>query len=280
MEKFSVAMSVYKNDNAEYFKRSLQSITDEQTLKPNEIVLIENGPVSQSIDAVAKEFSNKYDFIKVIKKPVNEGLGAALKLATENCLYPYIARMDSDDVSLPDRFMKQMTFMTEHPEVDFLGGDITEFSGNEDNIVSIRSLPRLDADIKKFMKKRCGLNHPTVMMKKSALFAAGGYGDPFNKEDWCLWVRAMKNGAVFENLDSVLVNFRADNVFQRRGGYAYYKSEKGLYKYMLKNRIIGFPRYVLNCTERFMIHVVFPNKLRALIYKKFARRNADGVRNK
>lgn len=272
MEKFSVAISVYKNDNPEYFKKAMQSITDEQTLKPNEIVLVKDGVVKDGIENVIKEFTDKYDFIKVIAKPVNEGLGLALKTATENCSYPYIARMDSDDISLPDRFIKQMTFLSEHPEVDFLGGDITEFSGDVNNVVSVRRVPRSDSDIKKFMKRRSGMNHVTVVMKKSKLIEVGGYQKHFNNEDYYLWARAIAGGAYFSNLSDALVNVRVGDMFKRRGGYAYYKSEKHIYKYMLSHRIINLGRYLLNCAERFIVHVLMPEKLRGFVYKKYARK--------
>ena len=278
MEKFSVAISVYKNDNPVYFKRALDSITFLQTVKPNEIVLVVDGPVPDDInDVIHNVEQSDYNF-KIIRLEKNSGLGNALKICVENCTNELIARMDSDDVAIPNRFEMQINYLNKHKNVDIVGGYISEFIGEENNIISHRIVPLEDTDLKKFLKKRCPFNHMTVMFKKSAVLKSGGYIDWHYNEDYFLWIRMYQLGCVFSNLPKVLVNVRTgENQFARRGGYKYYKSEKKLQKYMLKNKVISYFTYIINCTKRFIVRVAFPNKLRAFIYKKFARKQYKGV---
>ena len=274
--KFSVAISVYKKDNSIFFARALKSITDDQTLKPNEIVLVVDGAVSQEIDGVINDFSIKYpNLFKIIRLEKNGGLGNALRIAVENSSFEIIARMDSDDVSLPERFEKQINYLKENPDVDIMGGDISEFIDSEENVVAYRKVPVGDEEIKKYMKKRCPFNHMTVIYKKSAVLKAGGYLDFFWNEDYYLWIRMFESGAVFANTGNVLVNVRTGkDMYKRRGGVKYYKSEKALQKYMLKHKIIGFGTYFVNVTKRFIVQVLMPNGIRGWVFKKFARKSA------
>lgn len=269
---FSVAMSVYHKDNAVYFDRALQSITENQTIMPSEIVLVCDGPLNEDLDSVIEKYQNRYHFFKIIRLKENKGLGNALKLAVENASNELIARMDSDDVSVPDRFEQQLGFFKEHPEIDIVGGDITEFIGEETNIVGKRTVPNTNSAIKQYMKKRAAFNHVSVMYKKSVVQSVGGYLDWFWNEDYYLWIRMQLNNAVFSNTGSVLVNVRVGNeMYQRRGGKKYYLSEKKLQKYMLDHRMIGIPTYFLNVSKRFIVQMMLPNKLRGWVFKTFAR---------
>lgn len=269
---FSVAISVYKNDNAEYFKRALASITDEQTLLPNEIVLVVDGPVGEDLNTVIEEYSSKYPIFNVIRLEQNSGLGNALKIAVEKSSYDIIARMDSDDVSSPNRFEKQLEALLSSNS-DVVGGYMTEFIDVENNIVGCRTVSLTDFEIKIDMKKRCAMNHVTVMFRKNAVLDAGGYLDWHYNEDYYLWARMILNDAKFANITDVLVNVRVGKeMYQRRGGWKYYKSEKALQKYMRKNKIIGFGTYFMNVTKRFIVQVLLPNKLRGWVFKKFARK--------
>ena len=272
--KFSVAMSVYKNDNAEHFDCALSSITAEQTLKPNEIVLVVDGPVGEQIDAVIEKYTTKYNIFKVVRLEKNGGLGNALRIAVENCENDIIARMDSDDVAVPIRFEEQLKFMSEN-NVDIVGGHISEFVGEESNLVSRRNVPLTDEEIKVEMKSRCAFNHMTVMFRKSAVISVGGYLDWHYNEDYYLWLRMLKVGCRFANLDRVLVNVRVGSeMYQRRGGTKYFRSEAKLQSYMLKNKIITLPRYAINVGKRLVVQVLLPNKLRGWVFKKFARKAA------
>lgn len=269
---FSVAMSVYKNDEPAFFDRALQSITELQTVPPDEIILVADGPLSDGLNTVIGKYLEKYDFFKVIRLEKNGGLGNALKIAVDNCSHGLIARMDSDDVAVPDRFYTQLKFFKNNPATDIVGGDITEFTGEETNVVSMRKVPSSNEEIVKFLKKRCPFNHMTVMFKKSAVLSAGGYKDLFWNEDYYLWIRMFENGAVMANTGTTLVNVRTGkDMFKRRGGFKYFKSEKFLQKYMLNKKIINFGTYFTNVTKRFIVEILLPASVRSAVFKKFAR---------
>lgn len=271
-EPFSAIISVYKNDNPIFFENALSSITEYQTIMPNQIVLVVDGPVPQEIENVIENFQNKYSIFDVIRLPKNKGLGNALKIAVENSKYDLIARMDSDDVSVPNRFEEQLKIMMAYPEIDVIGGDITEFIGDENNIIGKRIVPVLNSEIRKYMKIRCAMNHVTVMYKKSAVQDAGGYLDWFWNEDYYLWIRMWLNNARFANTGSVLVNVRVGKeMYQRRGGKKYFESEKSLQKYMLEHKMINRLTYIQNITKRFVIQKLLPNNIRGWVFKTFAR---------
>lgn len=273
--QFSVAMSVYKNDKAEFFDRALESITDMQTRRPDEIVLVVDGPIGDDLNAVIDKYAQKYDIFNVLRLEQNGGLGNALKLAVEHAKYPLIARMDSDDVAVENRFETQMAYFEAHPETSVLGGDITEFIGEEANVVGKRDVPTGDKEIKEYAKKRCPFNHVAVTFRKDEVLKAGGYQDWHFNEDYYLWVRMQLAGATFANTGSVLVNVRVgEDMYRRRGGRKYYKSEKALQKYMKKHKMIGFTTYLSNVTKRFIVQVLLPNRLRGWVFKKFARKQA------
>lgn len=269
---FSVAMSVYQKDNAVFFDRSLRSITEQQTVKPSEVVLVCDGPLNDDLNAVIAKYQNEYPIFKVLRLKRNKGLGNALRLAVENASNELIARMDSDDVSIPDRFEQQLKFFSAHPNADIVGGDIIEFIGEETNIVGKRIVPKKDSEIKEYMKKRCAFNHVSVMYKKTAVQNAGGYIDWFWNEDYYLWIRMQLNKAVFANTGTVLVNVRVgEEMYQRRGGKKYFQSEYGLQKLMFDNKMIGFSTFIVNVGKRIIVQRLLPNKIRGWVFRKFAR---------
>ena len=271
-QPFSVAISVYKSDNPDYFDRALYSITENQTIMPNEIVLVVDGPISEALDKVIFKYQNKYDIFKVIRLEKNGGLGNALRLAVENATFELIARMDSDDVSLPTRFEEQLRYFALSPETDIVGGNITEFIGEESNIVGQRLVPISNEAIREYTKERCAMNHVSVMYKKTAVQNAGGYQDWFWNEDYYLWIRMWLKGAVFANTGSVLVNVRVgEEMYQRRGGSKYFESEKRLQDYMLNHGMITYLTYIKNIMRRLVIQKLMPNKIRGWIFRTFAR---------
>lgn len=222
--------------------------------------------------------------LKVVYLNKNLGLGNALRVALDNCRNELVARMDSDDISSPDRFEIQLRYISRHPEADVVGGNITEFLDSEDNITGQRHVPETDRQIKAYMKKRCAFNHMAVMYKKSAVMKAGSYKDWFCNEDYYLWIRMMLSGAVFANVPENLVNVRVGSeMSSRRGGMKYFKSEAALQEYMFQNRVIGMPRYLYNVVLRFIGEVIAPNSLRAKLFrftrKKYIPENHDKSHN-
>ena len=271
--KFSVCMSVYKNDRPEYVDIAIQSIFIKQTVKPNEIVLVVDGPISIELESLIDNYATKYsEIFTIIKLEKNQGLGNALRLAVEKAKYDWVARMDSDDIAAPDRFEKQKSFLQENLDVDIVGGQITEFIDVESNIVGLRNVPLLSADINVYIKARCPFNHMTVMFRKDKILAVGNYIDWHYNEDYFLWIRMFLAGCQFANLPETLVNVRVGKeMYQRRGGWKYFLSEAKLQKYMFDNDIIGIIRFVYNVFGRFVIQVLMPNKLRGFVFQKLFR---------
>ena len=275
MEKFSVCTSVYKNDMPEFVRIALDSMLVHQSVKPDEVVLVQDGPVPEELSLLLSEYEDKYsDVMHIIRLDKNGGLGNALRLGVENARYDIIARMDSDDICLPDRFEKQLAYMEAHPDCDIVGGQITEFIDTSSNIVGKREVPCSNKEIYYYMRSRCALNHPTVMFKQEAVLKAGNYQDWFWNEDYYMWIRMMENGCVFANLPDVLVNMRSGlDQYGRRGGKKYFKSEIGIKKLMLEKGMINRKEYVVNYIQRFIIQLMLPCSVRGWVFRTFARKS-------
>ena len=274
MENFSVCTSVYKNDRPEYVRVALDSMLVNQSVKPTEIVLVQDGPVPESLSTLLSEYENKYpEVMHVIRLEKNAGLGNALRLGVENAKYDIIARMDSDDICMPDRFEKQLAYLEAHPECDIVGGQMTEFIDTPDNIVGRREVPLINEEIYEFMKSRCALNHVTVMFRKEAVLKAGNYQDWFWNEDYYLWVRMMMAGCKFANIPDVAVNVRSGaDQYARRGGKKYFDSEIDIKKLMLEKGMITRKEYIVNYIQRFIIQLMLPNSIRGWVFRIFARK--------
>jgi glycosyltransferase involved in cell wall biosynthesis len=274
MVSFSIITSIYRNDKPEYVKVALDSMLVNQSLKPNEIVLVQDGPVAYELSRLLIEYREKYgDILNIIRLEKNEGLGNALKIGVENAQYDIIARMDSDDICLPDRFEKQLAYLDAHPEVDIVGGQITEFIDTPDNIIGRRDVPLTNDKIYRYMKSRCALNHMTVLFRKEAIIKVGNYQDWFWNEDYYLWVRMMMARCRFANIPDVVVNVRSGaDMYARRGGKKYFDSEIGIKKLMLKEGMITKWEYIVNYVQRFIIQLVLPNSIRGWVFRTFARK--------
>lgn len=274
MKPFSIITSVYKNDKPDYVRVALDSMLVEQSVKPTEIVLVRDGLVPVTLEAVLNEYETRYpDVFNIIRLEQNGGLGNALKLGVEKAKYDIIARMDSDDICLSNRFELQLKYMELHPNVDIIGGQMTEFIDTPDNIIGKRIVPCTNDEIYNFMKNRCALNHVTVMFRKETVLKAGNYQDWFWNEDYYLWVRMMMNKCVFANLSDVLVNVRSGtDQYARRGGRRYYESEKGIKKLQLENRMISKKEYIYYVAQRYILQILMPNWLRGWVFRTLARK--------
>ena len=268
--KFSVAMCVYEKDNAEWFKTAIESILN-QSRKPNEIIIVVDGPVPENVEDVLR-FYETDEIIKIIRFSENRGHGEARRAGIDSCNNELIAIMDSDDISLPNRFEKQLSVFNKDTLIDIVGGNITEFVDSPDNVIGRRVVPASDEEIKQYMKTRCPMNQMTVMFKKHSVQSVGGYIDWYCEEDYYLWIRMAIANMKFANIQDNLVNVRiGKEMYKRRGGWKYFKSEVKIQKYMLKNKIINVFIYCSNVIKRFIVQVLLPNRLRGWIFKKFAR---------
>lgn len=273
--KFSISICVYNGDNADHFDAAMNSIFN-QTLMPDEVVLVVDGPVNDGINAVIEKYESQFESLKVVRSPENVGHGNARRLGLENCSHELVALMDADDICEKNRFKKQIKAFKTNPQISIVGGQITEFIDNTNNVVGKRTVPVEDAQIKAYMQKRCPMNQMTVMFKKSHIQNVGGYRDWYCDEDYYLWIRMALADMKFYNLPDVLVNVRVGNeMYQRRGGIKYFRSEAGIQRLMLSKGLISGPRYVINVGQRFVLQVLMPNRLRGFIFKMFAREKGD-----
>ena len=266
-------MSLYIKEKPEYLDLAIKSMV-EQTVKPDQIVIVKDGQITSELEDVLNKYDSEYPgLFDIVGYEKNRGLGLALNYGLKHCRNELVARMDTDDISKPNRCEKQLQAFAADDSLDIVGGDINEFIGGVDNIVSKRTVPRSNEDIKEYMKKRCAFNHMTVMFKKSSVENAGGYLDLFWNEDYYLWIRMWMNGAVFANTGTALVDVRVGNeMYQRRGGSKYFASEKKLQDYMLEHQMISLPTYFMNLSKRFIIQKLMPGRLRGWVFRKFARK--------
>ena len=269
---FSVLLSLYYKENPLFLRQSLDSVFG-QTLPPDEVVLVEDGPLTAALYAVVEEYARKYPALKVVPLPENVGLGRALNEGLKHCSHELVARMDTDDIAMPDRFEKQIAYMAAHPECDLLGGQITEFIDQETNVVCTRKVPCTHEKILMWLKGRNPFNHVSVIMLRSRVIACGNYLDWHFNEDYYLWIRMALGGCRFANLPDTLVNVRVGKeMYRRRGGWQYFKSTSALQKYMLANQLISPFRYFFNVSVRFVVQVLMPNSAKQFVYRHFLRK--------
>lgn len=272
IEYFSVCMSVYKNDSPTDFRTAIDSIIN-QTVKPNEIILVEDGLVPSELEDLIKLLESRIDILKVVRLPENVGHAGARQTAMEAATNDLIAVMDSDDIAVKNRFELQLKAFNHNKDVSVIGGQIKEFVGSSKNIVGERIVPENDREIKTYLQARCPMNLVTVMYRKSDVAKVGGFIDWYCEEDYYLWIRLAEAGFKFYNINETLVNVRVGKeMYQRRGGLRYFKSEAKLQGYMLRHGIISFPRYCYNVAGRFAVQVAMPNKLRGFIFQKLFRK--------
>jgi len=263
-------MSLYAKERPEFLRQSLDSVFN-QTLKADEVVLVEDGPLTDELHSVVKEFSKKHPELKVVPLPVNGGLGNALNEGLKYCTHNLIARMDTDDIAVPDRFEKQVRLLAENSDIDICSGWLQEFEGNISNKKAIKKVPATHDEILEYAKSRNPLNHPSVLFRKKAVLDAGGY-KPFPLfEDYYLWVRMMKNGCKFANIPECLVNFRVStDMYRRRGGFKYAKDSANFQWTLHKLGLISVASAIKSAFLRGVIYIL-PNSLRMIIYSKLLR---------
>ena len=272
--KYSVLMSVYKNDSPDFLKLALESIYEKQTKKPDEIVIVFDGPITDELTCVLNDFQKgKENIVKFFPQEVNKGLGEALRIGSEYCTGDYIFRMDSDDISDSRRFEIQSNYIEQHPEIDVLGTDIAEFNEtpDEENLRKRVCFANHD-DIVKMGKRRNPMNHVTVCIKKEALQKSGGYLPLRYVEDYYLWVRMINAGCILANINETLVYVRVGNGFASRRGYKeQITSWKVLQDYMLQNNMITKKESKRNMRD-IRLFVNTPGWVKKIVYKLFLRK--------
>lgn len=275
--KFSVLIPVYNKEKAIFLSKALESITEKQTILPTEIVLIKDGILTQKLENVIALYQNKFPALfKIIALSKNKGTGEALKIGVENCSNELIARMDADDISVYNRFEKQLNFIKKHPEIDVLGGVIEEFNKNIGDLKQYRIVPEKHKDIAALAKFRCPVNHPTVMFKKSKVLKAGNYSNQFIfLEDYALWIAMLQNKATFYNLQETLLHFRfgsGKQIIKKRSGFNFAKTLIKFNKYAYKIGFYSAVDALFFTLLRVTAHYLFPKKILRFFYLSFLRK--------
>lgn len=269
---FSVLVSVYHGELPAYLARSLDSLVS-QTLPADQVVIVKDGPLGEGLEGVLAQYLTRLP-ITFVELERNRGLSEALQIGLDHCRFDLIARMDTDDVCAAQRFEKQVDFLARHPEIDVLGSSIVEFDTDPSHRNSIRCPPERHDEIRAFAQTRCPMNHVTVMYRKQAVLAAGGYR-PVGLEDYDLWVRMLMNGSRFHNLSEPLVFVCCGSGMQgRRGGLAYARREIALFWSFRKAGFLTLGGFLCNILRRTPLRLL-PRVLRSWVYRDFLRRLAN-----
>ena len=269
---YSVLMSVYHKEKAEYLKQAMDSIWS-QTIPTDDFVLVCDGPLNAELDTVIENMQAAHPgTLNVVRLEKNRGLGNALNIGHKECKHELVARMDSDDISRADRCERQLRVFQTHPEVSVVSGIVEEFTLDTDQIEARRVLPETQDQILAFAKKRNPFNHPCVMYKKSAVETTGGYQDFYLLEDYYLWIRMLQKGSTGYNLQEPLLWMRAgSDMYKRRAGWKYAKSQKALFKYMKDSGFISDGQYMKSVAVRTASSIT-PNWLREFMFKTVMRK--------
>lgn len=270
--EYSVLMSVYHKEKPEYLNQAIESIQT-QTISTNDFVLVCDGPLNEQLDGViATKQQEMGDTLNVVRLAKNGGLGNALNEGIKYCKNELVARMDSDDIAYPDRCEKQIAVFNTHSEVSICSGIVEEFTTDPNTVDTKRVPPETNAEIVEFAKKRNPFNHPCVMYEKSAVEAVGSYQDFYLLEDYYLWLRMLMTGYQGYNIQEPLLHMRAgSDMYLRRAGWKYARTQARLFKFMKKQRFIGVGQYIKSCVIRSGSSLA-PNWLRKFMFEKVLRK--------
>jgi glycosyltransferase involved in cell wall biosynthesis len=268
--EFSLLLAVYAGDRSDYLERAFRSTVHEQQRRPGDVVLVQDGPVPDDLGTTLKQLIDSSPVpVQHVVLPENAGLGLALDAGLARCLYDVVARMDADDVSLPHRFAVQIPFI--EAGADIVGSALLEFSddpGDPRHIVGRRTPPLVRDEIVTYSRFHDPFNHPTVVYRRSAVQAAGGYQDLPLMEDYLLFARMLANGARPANVAEPLVHYRVGaGAYARRGGVRLLRSEMALQRRFRELGITSRSEFARNVLIRGGYRLV-PERLRRFAYRR------------
>ena len=270
---FSVLLPVYRGDRADFLRRSLASVTVEQTLRPDEVLIVRDGPVPDELeDVLARarrgELSGTVP-VRVLELADNAGLALALEAGLAEAAHDVVARQDADDISVPERFATQLPLIA--AGYDLVGSAIQEFDDEADTDGVIRRQPSDPEEIRRALALRDPFNHPSVVYRAAAVHAAGGYRPLDLMEDYWLFARMIHDGVRATNVPQVLVRYRVGaGAYERRGGLRLLRSELELQVSMRRAGIITAPQYARNLAVRASYRLV-PTAARQAAYRAAQR---------
>lgn len=271
--KFSVLISIYYKEKAVDFNNCLESVYTKQLLKPTEIILVADGVLTEELYQVINNWKTKLgEILQVIQLPENIGTGLAKNIGLSKCTYEIVSIVDTDDISVPERFKLQIEFLEKNPEISIIGGQIIEFMDEIENPTGIREVPLSNNALQKYAKKQSPFNNMTITYRKADILKVGGYQHHLWMEDYNLFLRVIAEGYKIQNLPDVLVYARiANGMHGRRKGLGYIKSEKQLLnlkkQLKLQNPIHANILFLIRSAFRLM-----PSSLLGKIYNTFLRK--------
>ncbi|HCW6180043.1 TPA: glycosyltransferase [Acinetobacter baumannii] len=271
---FSVLSSIYHKEYPSHFNACMESIWDKQTLKPTEIILVEDGPLTPELDKVIARWQEKLGNILHVKKlEKNVGTGKAKNIGLQECTYDIVCIVDTDDIYVSERFEKQIDFLKNNPDVSIIGGQILEFVEDIHRPTGMRKVPLSNEDLKNYAKKQSPFNNMTITYRKSHILEVGGYQHHLWMEDYNLFLRVIAKGYKIQNLADVLVYARIDNgMHGRRKGFQYIKSEKQLLdlkkQLKLQNPVYANMLFLIRSAFRLL-----PANMLGKIYNTFLRKD-------
>jgi len=265
---FAVLLSVYAKEKSLYLDQALKSIYTDQILKPDQVVLVVDGPVGDSLNRVIQVWQqNLGSVLTVVFLETNVGLAKALNEGLRFCKFDLVARMDTDDIALPARFKKQVDFMISNPDISVSSGCIEEWSQDFSAKISERRLPLDHNSILSFSKKRSPISHPAVIFRKSAVLDVGGYPAIY-PEDYPLWGTMLAKGYKFSNLPDVLLKMRVGNALVERRGKEFLKGEIKVFKHLYSVGLINRYELFRNVFVRSFVRLS-PVLVKKILYKYF-----------
>lgn len=265
----SVLITIYDKESPDHFEQCLESLLV-QTMPAEEVVIVKDGPLRYELERVIEHYRSQLPIV-LIQLQKNQGQGVAANIGMLYCSNDLVARIDSDDICIPERFARQRAFMSENPDIDVLGSSILEFKVTPKDGVNVRKLPSRHEEIAFYAKSRSPINNMSAMLRKSAVFKAGGYKPWRGFEDYYLWINMLMAGSKFSNFDEVHVYARCGNGMQsRRGGFKYAILEAKLF---MQFRRLGFltnceciKSIALRCPFRLL-----PVSIRSFLYQHWLR---------
>lgn len=270
---FSVVLPVYDGEEPEHFRTALDSVF-RQTTPPDELLVVEHGPLTDELNAVVESFRKKHpDSLTVERVHPNLAFGEVCRAGVRRSSHDLVARMDADDIAHPDRFRRQLQFLEDESEVDLVGGHLAEFHTDPDEVHAVRRVPTDPDAIASRAQYANPINHITVMFRRKAVLAAGNYRRAPGMEDYDLWVRMLLNGSTLANLDEVLGKARIDETYGRRGGSKLASEELRLQYSFFRSGFVGVPTFVRNVMTRVPVRLA-PARLRGAVISRFTREPA------
>jgi len=272
MDQYSVLQTVYKSDVPDAFRLSLESMIN-QTVKPDEIILVKDGSIPQELQSVIDDLSLKVPGLIVqVQLETNVGLGLALNEGLKHCKNELVARMDSDDISLPERCEKQLSMFAEDPDLDIVGCPVKEFVGTPDNVVGERNVPLKNESIHAYAKRRDPFNHPTVMYRKSKVLQYGPYRNYRKNQDTALWIDMLSNGCKGANCAQPLLMFRFDDgTYKKRKSWINTKLLIEIRKHAYQIGFSSFWDFMFVSVAQLGLFIL-PTAIQKIVYTKLLRK--------